>query len=389
MDEQHQPTEQDPFLNLLLNEGLQNALPRIAEILINTAMLLERETHIGAAPYQRGVERNGYANGFKSRNFQTAIGALKLSVPQVRQSDSVFSSSLLEKGSRSDRALKSAIATMYVEGVSTRRVTKVMEQLCGFEVSSGQVSKLNKQLDHEFEKWRTRPLPPIAYMTLDATYHKVRIDGVVRDCATLTAYGIRCADGKRIILGVSCALSEAEVHWRVFLNGLKERGIGIPSLVTSDAHGGLKAALKAALNGTPWQRCQFHLQQNAQEYVTKQDLKAKVAADIRAIFNADDRAHAEERLKQFVKIYSQSQPKLAAWAEENLPDGFTVFAFPEAHRRRLRTSNACEKVNRQIKARTRVVGLFPSEESLLRLVSGVLTEISETWETGKAYLSIT
>jgi len=389
MDEQHQPTEQDPFLNLLLNEGLQNALPRIAEILINTAMLLERETHIGAAPYQRGVERNGYANGFKSRNFQTAIGALKLSVPQVRQSDSVFSSSLLEKGSRSDRALKSAIATMYVEGVSTRRVTKVMEQLCGFEVSSGQVSKLNKQLDHEFEKWRTRPLPPIAYMTLDATYHKVRIDGVVRDCATLTAYGIRCADGKRIILGVSCALSEAEVHWRVFLNGLKERGIGIPSLVTSDAHGGLKAALKAALNGTPWQRCQFHLQQNAQEYVTKQDLKAKVAADIRAIFNADDRAHAEERLKQFVKIYSQSQPKLAAWAEENLPDGFTVFAFPEAHRRRLRTSNACENVNRQIKARTRVVGLFPSEESLLRLVSGVLTEISETWETGKAYLSLT
>ncbi len=137
MDEQHHPTQQGPFLNLLLNEDLQNALPRIAEILINTAMLLERETHIGAAPYQRGVERNGYANGFKSRNFQTGIGALKLSVPQVRDSDSVFSSSLLEKGSRSDRALKSAIATMYVEGGSTRRVTKIMEQLCGFEVSSG------------------------------------------------------------------------------------------------------------------------------------------------------------------------------------------------------------------------------------------------------------
>ena len=344
MDEQNHTTQQDPLINLLFNDGLQNALPRIAEILMNAAMLLERETHIGAAPYQRGVERNGYANGFKSRTFQTGIGALKLSVPQVRESDSVFSSALLEKGSRSDRALKSAIATMYVEGVSTRRVTKIMEELCGFEVSSGQVSKLNKQLDLEFEKWRTRPLPPIAYMTLDATYHKVRIDGVVRDCATLTAYGICCDDGKRIILGVSCALSEAEVHWRVFLNGIKERGIGIPSLVTSDAHGGLKAALKAALNGTPWQRCQFHLQQNAQEYVTKQHLKGKVAADIRVIFNADDRAHAEERLKDFVKTYSETQPKLAAWAEENLPDGFTVFAFPEAHRKRLRTSNACENV---------------------------------------------
>lgn len=388
MDEQNQTIHQDQLINLLFDDGLQNALPRIAEILMNAAMLLERETHIGAAPYQRGTERNGYANGFKSRTYQTAMGALNLAIPQVRQSDSVFRTSLLEKGSRSDRALKSAIATMYVEGVSTRRITKIMEELCGVEVSSGQVSNLNKQLDDEFEKWRTRPLPPIVYMTLDATYYKVRIDGVVRDCATLIAYGIRRDDGKRMILGVSCALSEAEVHWRDFLHGLKERGIGIPDLVTSDAHTGLKAALKAALHGTPWQRCQFHLQQNAQEYVTKQHLKSKVAADIRIIFNADDLAHAEERLRDFVTTYSESQPRLAAWAEENLPEGFAVFAFPEAHRKRLRTSNACENVNGQIKKRTRVVGLFPSEESLERLVTGVLIEISETWETGKAYLSL-
>jgi transposase-like protein len=388
MDEQNQTICQDQLINLLFDGGLQNALPRIAEILMNAAMLLERETHLGAAPYQRGTERNGYANGFKSRTYQTGMGALNLAIPQVRESDTVFRTSLLEKGSRSDRALKSAIATMYVEGVSTRRVTKIMEELCGFEVSSGQVSNLNKQLDAEFQKWRTRPLPPIVYMTLDATYYKVRIDGVVRDCATLITYGIRRDDGKRMILGISCALSEAEVHWRAFLNGLKERGIGIPDLVTSDAHSGLKAALKAALNGTPWQRCQFHLQQNAQEYVTKQHLKSKVAADIRVIFNADDLAHAQERLKDFVKTYSESQPKLAAWAEENLPEGFAVFAFPEAHRKRLRTSNACENVNGQIKKRTRVVGLFPSEESLERLVTGVLIEISETWETGKAYLSL-
>lgn len=388
MDEQNQIIRQDQLINLLFDDGLQNALPRIAEILMNAAMLFERETHIGAAPYQRGVERSGYANGFKSRTYQTAMGALELAIPQVRESDTVFRTSLLEKGSRSDRALKSAIATMYVEGVGTRRITKIMEELCGFQVSSGQVSNLNKQLDAEFEKWRNRPLPPIAYLTLDATYHKVRIDGVVRDCATLIAYGIRRDDGKRMILGVSCALSEAEVHWRGFLNGLKERGIGIPDLVTSDAHSGLKAALKAALNGTPWQRCQFHLQQNAREYVTRQHLKSKVAADIRSIFNADDLAHAEERLKDFVKNYSESQPKLAAWAEENLPEGFAVFAFPEAHRKRLRTSNACENVNGQIKKRTRVVGIFPSEESLQRLVTGVLVEISDTWETGKAYLSL-
>lgn len=172
------------------------------------------------------------------------------------------------------------------------------------------------------------------------------------------------------------------------MHALKDRGIGIPDLVTSDAHSGLKAALKAALSGTPWQRCQFHLQQNAQEYVTKQHLKSKVAADIRGIFNADDLAHAQERLQVFVKIYSETQPRLAAWAEENLPEGFAVFAFPEAHRKRLRTSNACENVNGQIKKRTRVVGLFPSEQSLERLVTGVLIEISETWETGKTYLSL-
>ena len=207
MDEHKQTTHQDPLINLLFNDGLPIALPKIAEILMNAAMLLERERHIGATPYQRGVERNGYANGFKDRTFQTGIGALGLSVPQVRESATVFRTSLLEKGSRSDRALKSAIATMYVEGVSTRRVTRIMEQMCGFEVSSGQVSNLNKQLDVEFEKWRTRPLVPIAYMTLDATYYKVRIDGLVRDCATLIAHGIRRDDGKRVILGVSCALS--------------------------------------------------------------------------------------------------------------------------------------------------------------------------------------
>jgi len=169
MDEQNQNTHQDPLINLLFDGGLQSALPRIAEILMNAAMLLEREAHIGAAPYQRGIGRNGYANGFKSRSYQTGIGVLDLAVPQVRDSDTVFRTSLLEKGSRSDRALKSAIATMYVEGVSTRRITKIMEELCGFEVSSGQVSNLNRQLDAEFERWRGRPLPPIAYMTLDAT----------------------------------------------------------------------------------------------------------------------------------------------------------------------------------------------------------------------------
>ena len=377
------------LINILLEDGLENAIPKISELLMNAAMLLERIGHIGANPNERNVEgRNGYANGFKPRSYQTALGKLQLQIPQVRDSDSPFHTSLLEQGSRSDRALKSAIATMYIEGVSTRRVTKIMEKLCGFQISSTQVSKLTMELDAEFGKWRSRPLPEIIYLTLDATFYKVRIDGTVRDCATLIAIGTRRDDGKRMILGVSCALSEAEVHWREFANGLRERGIGIPDLVTSDAHTGLRAALKACFSATPWQRCQFHLQQNAQQYVTKQDLKSKVAADIAAIFNADDRTHAQARLTGFIKAYSETQPKLAEWAEGNLPEGFAIFSLPEEHRKKTRTSNACETLNSQIKRRTRVVGLFPNEDSLLRLVTAVLIEISETWETGKAYLKL-
>ena len=387
MNEQANPTLQDQLINILFAQGLGDGLVHIAELLMNAAMLIERENHIGLGPYQRGEQRNGHANGFKPRTFQTAVGALQLAVPQVRASDSPFRTSLLEKGSRSERVLKSAIATLYVQGVSTRRVTKVMEELCGFEVSSGQVSNLNKQLDDEFEKWCTWALPEIQYMLLDATYYKVRIDGTVRDCATLIAIGIRRDNSKRMVLGVSCALSEAEIHWRDFLTSLKKRGIGIPDYIVSDAHAGLRAALRASCNASLWQRCQFHLQQNAGHLITKQELKAPIAAQIGAIFRAESRLQAEEKLRVFVEAWREKQPKLAHWAEENLPEGFTVFELPEHHRKRLRTSNACETLNSQIKRRTRVVGLFPSEESLLRLVTSVLVEISEAWEIGKAYLT--
>jgi putative transposase len=386
MDEQHQITDLNDLINLLLQGGLGEGLPRIAEVLMNAAMLVERTKHLGAGPYERVEARNGHANGFKPRTFHTSMGGLELAAPQVRGSDVPFRTSLLEKGSRSDRALKAAIASMYLQGVSTRRVTTVMGELCGFEVSSTQVSNLTAELDAEFAKWRDRPLPEIAHLFIDATYYKVRIDGVVRDCATLIAIGIRRDNGKRLVLGVSCALSEAEVHWRGFLAGLKERGIGIPDSVTSDAHQGLRAALRTTLNSSPWQRCQFHLQQNAQAYVPTKELKLKVAADIRRIFNADDRAHAEAKLADFVKAYAKSAPRLAAWAEQNIPEGLAVFSFPEASRKRLRTSNMCETLNSQIKRRTRVVGLFPNDSSLLRLVTGVLMEISEEWETGKVYL---
>ena len=177
-----------------------------------------------------------------------------------------------------------------------------------------------------------------------------------------------------------------EVHWRTFLSSLRERGIGIPDLVTSDAHEGLKSALKATLNASPWQRCQFHLQQNAQACIPKVSMRQQVADDIRYIYNSRNRPEADMRLNEIVEKYSQSAPDLARWMESAIPEGLTIFAFPENIRRRLRTSNMCETLNTQIKRRTRVAGLFPNEASILRLVSAILMDISEEWESSKTYL---
>lgn len=381
-------TTDSQALNLLLEHGLADALPRIAEMLINAAMLLERSAHLGALPHQRTDTRQGYANGFKPSSLSTSLGRLQLAVPQVRDCHQPFRPSLLESGSRVERSLKAAIAEMYIQGVSTRRVTKVVEQLCGLEITSTQVSRLTRELDEEFEAWRNRPLPEIAYLILDATYLKVRLDGTMRDCAILSAIGIRRSDGKRMVLGVSCALSEAETHWRDFLNSLKQRGIGIPDQVTSDAHEGLRAALRATLNATPWQRCQFHLQQNAQAYAPKIEHRIPLAADIRSVFNAPDLAHAQQRLAEVAEKWRPKSAKLADWMEANLPEGLSVFALPESHRRRLRTSNMAERLHREIKRRSRVAGLFPNEASALRLVSAIHIEISEEWETGRAYLTL-
>lgn len=388
MTRQNDDTLSDDAINTLLQAGLSEGLPRIAEMIINAAMILERVGHLQAAPYQRVEERNGHANGFKPRSLQTSIGKLDLAVPQVRGSTEPFRTALFESGSRTERSLKAAIAEMYIQGVATRRVTTVMEQLCGLQVTSTQVSRLTAELDTEFDKWRNRALPAIIFLILDATYIKVRLDGAVRDCAIFVAIGIRRDNGKRMVLGVSAAISEAEPHWRAFLNSLRERGIGIPDLVTSDAHEGLKGALRATLNASPWQRCQFHLQQNAQSHATDISMRPQIGADLRSVFDCADRPKAEARLEEVVGKYRESAPKLADWMEDNIPEGLTVFLQPPNCRKRLRTSNMCENLNLQIKRRTRVAGLFPNEASVLRLVTAILMETSEEWETGRAYLSL-
>ena len=209
----------------------------------------------------------------------------------------------------------------------------------------------------------------------------------MRDAAVLIAVGVN-EEGKREVLGVSVALSEQEVHWRSFLQSLTQRGLHGVELITSDAHAGLQQARRAVFGGIPWQRCQFHLQQNAQSYVPRKAMKKEVAADIRAIFNAPNRQESERLLAMSVQKYEQTASKLATWMEENIPQGLTVFEFPPEHQRRLRTSNGVERLNREIRRRSRVATIFPNEASCLRLVSAVLMEISEEWVTGRIYLSV-
>ena len=348
-------------------------------------MQAERQQYLRAAPYQHSPDRRGHANGYKPKTVKTRLGEITLDVPQVREGG--FYPEALEKGQRSERALTLTLAEMYVQGVSTRKVTAIVEQLCGSSVSSSVVSRAAALLDATLESWRNRALGEFPYVFLDARYEKVRQDGQIRDAAILFAVGVGL-DGKRQILGVSISLSEHEVHWRSFLQSLVARGLNSVQLITSDDHAGLKAARIAVFGGVPWQRCQFHLQQNAGAHVPRQEMRREVAEDLRTIFNAPDRHTAEAYLARIVQKYAQLAPNLADWLEKNIPEGLTVFSFPASHRRRLRTANGLERLSREVKRRTRVVSIFPNEAACLRLISAVLMEIHEEWQTDRIYLTI-
>jgi transposase-like protein len=381
---EHHPL--DAAFAALLANGLDGAGEAL-RILVNEASKIERNHFLNARPHERTADRIDYANGFKPKTVMTRVGELTFDVPQVRGGG--FYPSALEKGTRTEQALNIALAEMYVQGVSTRKVTDILVKLLGPEVSisSTQVSRAAEQLDTGLAVWRERPLDETPYLFLDARYERVREGGRLVDCAVLVATGIT-KDGHRRVLGVSVALSEAEVHWRAFLDSLIRRGLKGVKLIVSDAHAGLNAARRATLPSVPWQRCQFHLQQNAQAYVTRLDQRKPVAQRIRAIFNAPDRVEAERLMRQTIEFWATDSPKLAQWAEENLPDGFAAFDVPLGQRVRLRTTNGLERINREIKRRTRVASIFPNTASCLRLVSALLAECDEDWMTGKIYLNL-
>jgi len=366
-------------VEVLMSNGMEG-LAGAVEILLNEAMRIERSNYLGVGPYERSEERVSHANGFKPRQLNTRLGSLQLQIPQTR--DCQFYPQALERGMRSERALKLALAEMYIQGVSTRKVSEITEKLCGLSVTSSQVSRATAELDASLSAWRDRALGAYSFVFLDARYEKVRQNHEVVDCAVLIAIGVT-PEGKREVLGCSVELSEAEVHWRSFMRSLQERGLHGVKLLISDAHEGLKAARKAVWPSVKWQRCQFHLQQNARNYVPKIDMRRTVGSRIRAIFNAPDRAEAERLLQLFIRDHEKSAPKLASWAETALPEGFTVFFFDEDLRKRLRTSNVVERLNREIRRRSRVATMFPNEASCLRLVTAVVMEISEEWIVSK------
>ncbi len=373
-------------LNDLLRQGVVN-LQASMEKLFNALMVIERECNLQAKPYERSEFRLGHANGFKDKTLHTRCGELHLKVPQTR--DSSFYPSCLEKGERTEQALKIALAEMYIQGVSTRRVRKITEELCGTEFSSAQVSRMVALLDEEVAQFKQRPLGELPYLYLDAHYEKVRHGGHVVGVAVLKAIGVT-KKGEKQILDISVSLSEGEIHWRRFLEGLQRRGLVGVQLIVSDDHAGLKAALRSILPSVPWQRCLFHLAQNAQGYAPNNGMRKEIAQAVRDIHTTPSRTEGDAKLQKTVDQYKDRAPRFSEWLEENMAEGFVFYAFPRTHWKMIRTVNVVERLNQEIRRRTKVARLFPNETSCERLIVAVARALNEEWATeGKRFIVFT
>lgn len=381
----------DTAVEAVLEHLIENGPSDIATVFARAfelAMRIERERFLRADLYERTAERQGYANGYKPKRIDTPAGTVSVQIPKTAGHDGEpFYPQSLERGRRSVRAVMLAVAEMYIKGVSTREVEAVMREFGIESLSSSQVSRAAKLLDEELEAWRSRPLGQIKYLFLDARYEKVRRGGIVRDAAVLSAFGIG-PDERRRVLGVSIALSEAEVHWRDFLQSLHARGLRGVEYIVSDDHAGLHAARRAVFGGAKWQRCQFHLAQNAIHHAPSLAIRKRIGIELRTVWNANTFVAAQTALADLVASYRNTATKLADWLEKNIPEGLTVFTLPEHHRRRMRTSNPMERaIQQELKRRTVKVRVFPNDEALERLVSAVLVEIDDKWAANtKAYI---
>ena len=369
-------TMEEALQVILASEG-DNPFRDMLEFIVQNALEFEMTEHLGAAPYERTEERTGYRNGYKPRILITAVGDLHLMVPQDR--DGTFQTSLFERYQRSDKALVLALMEMYVQGVSTRKVAAITEALCGRSFSSQLVSKLAKCLDEKVAEWRSRPLEGVyPYLIVDARYEKVRRGGRVISQGILIVMGISSC-GMREILAVECADTECETTWSDLFRDLKRRGLSGVQLVVSDAHEGIRAATARYFQGASWQRCQFHFIRNLLPLAGKEQ-KADLAADLRAIFDSNDPETLAWRLQETINKWEARRPAVAEKIDEEIVDALACFCFPRPHRKRIRTTNALERLNQEIKRRTRVVRIFPNDASALRLIATLAMEQSEDWD---------
>jgi putative transposase len=346
----------------------------------------EMAAHIGAEPYERTETRTGHRNGYRPRTLHTRVGTLTLLVPQDREG--TFSTVLFARYQRSEKALVLALMEMYLEGVSTRKVQDITEALCGTSFSKSLVSSLVGTLDAELSAWRTRRLDdvPYPYLTADARYEDVRQDGRIVSQGVLIVAGVR-EDGKREILSVDVADTESEATYQECFRQLKARGLQGVELVTSDDHRGLVAAVKRHFQGTSWQRCQVHFARGLLGLVgaTK---RAALGAGLRTVFAAQTIEEARRLACEFADEWRTTHPQVAAQIDEHIDECFACYGFPPSHRVRLRTTNGLERLNEEIKRRTRVVRIFPNRDACLRLATALCAEQSDDWVTGKQYLDI-
>lgn len=363
-------------------------LRELVEWVLQQLLELEFTEFLGAQPYERSESRRGYRNGHRQRELHTRVGTLTLRVPRDREGQ--FSTEIFERYQRSEKALVLALQEIYLQGVSTRKVRRITEKLCGTGFSKDQVSRMAQALDRELERWRSRPLEKRhRYLVIDARYEYVREDGQVGSDGVLTVMGID-EEGYREILSVMVAPGEEEASWGGVFADLLGRGLDPEGVlcVTSDEHRGLVAALRRYFPGASWQRCQTHYQRNAGAKVPRR-ARAEVHARLRDVFDAPDLSGARKRVQRLITEWPERFSELTEWLEETIEGPLAVFALPEEHRKRLRTTNGLERFGQELKRRSRVVRIFPNRRSCLRLVSALAMEQSEEWLTGHRYLDMT
>jgi putative transposase len=381
----HQITLEDQTIQALMGQK-DNALALLVQQVLNQVLEAQVTEYLQAKRYERTEERRGYRNGTRSRQLTTRVGTLTLEVPRTR--DGEFSPPLFDRYQRHEKALVLTLMEMVVNGVSTRKIRRVTEELCGTEFSKSTVSELAKGLDAAVQQWRTRSLAETRYpfLIVDALVLKIRENGAVRPRSGCVVTGIN-ETGYREILGFWLGDSESKQTWTAVFTELKDRGLTGVELVVSDDHRGLRHAIEQQFQGASWQRCQTHLTRNVLEAAPKA-VQAELHGRLRTLFEAPDRATVDLLWDKLLRDFAERAPRALAILEDGLEDALAVLQLPEPLRQRLRTTNGVERLNAEIRRRERVIRIFPNRDSVVRLLGALLLEQHEAWITGKRYVNL-